>query len=66
MTHEILVHKFIPMPQVMQILDAKGSSGQGMEKARDDPSMKFGNSQEQKGGYSGSTKRQKRKSNLQH
>ena len=30
-----------------------------MKKARDDPRMEFGKSQEQKGGYSGSTKRQK-------
>ena len=32
--------------------------GQGMEKARDDPSMAIGQSQEQEGGYSGSSKRQ--------
>ena len=38
----------------------KSSGGQGMEKARDNPSMEFGESQEQKGGYSGSTKRQKK------
>ena len=29
-----------------------------MERAREDSSMEFGKSQEQKGGYSGSTKRQ--------
>ena len=32
-----------------------------MEKARDNPSMKFGQSQEQEGSYSRSTKRQKKK-----
>ena len=37
----------------------KSRSAQGMEKARDDPSMEFGKSQEQKGGHSGSSKRQK-------
>ena len=59
MTHYNSVHKFIPMPQVTKIPDAKAAVGKGMEKARDDPSMEFGKSQEQKGGYSGSTERQK-------
>ena len=36
----------------------KGRSGQGMEEARDNSSMGIGKSQEQEGGYSGSTKRQ--------
>ena len=36
-----------------------GYRGQGMEKARDDPSMEIGKFQEQKGDYSRSTKRQK-------
>ena len=59
MSHCNWVHKFIPMPQAMRIPDAKSSSGQGMEEARDDSSMEFGKRQEQKGGYSGSTMRQK-------
>ena len=37
----------------------KGSSGQGMEEARNDSSMAAGKGQEQKGGYSGGTERQK-------
>ena len=45
MTHYNLFHKFIPMPQ-------------GMEKARDNPSMATGESPEQEGCYSRSTKRQ--------
>ena len=56
MTHYNLVHKFIPMPQVLKNRGAKGSSGQGMEEARDDSSMGCEKSQEQKGGYSGSKK----------
>ena len=38
----------------------RSSSGQGMEKARVNPSMANGESQEQEGGYSRSTKRQKK------
>ena len=37
----------------------ESSSGQGIEEDRDNSSMGFGKSQEQEGGYSGSTKRQK-------
>ena len=55
MTHYNMVHKFIPVPQAMKIPDAKG----GMEEARDNPSVANGECQEQKGGYSRSTKRQK-------
>ena len=36
----------------------KSCRGQRMEEARDNSSMGFGKSQEQEGGYSGSTKRQ--------
>ena len=35
----------------------KGCSGQGVEEARDNSSMGFGKSQEEKGGYLGSTER---------
>ena len=37
----------------------KNCRGQGMEKARDNPSMEVGKSQEQKGRFCGSTRRQK-------
>ena len=45
-------------------VDSRGKScrGQGMEKARDNPSMELGASQEQKGGYLGNTKETTRKS----
>ena len=43
-----------------EIFGCKSSSGQVMEEARNDSSMATGQSKEQKGGYSGSTKRQKR------
>ena len=66
MTHFILVHKFIPMHQAMKIPVAKAAVDGEREKARDDPSLAVGQSQEQKGGYPGSTKRQKRKSTLPH
>ena len=36
----------------------KGCCGQGLEKARDNSSTGLGKSQEQQGGYSGSTKKQ--------
>ena len=49
MTHCNLVPKAIPMPKAMKI---------PMQKARDNSSMGFEKSQEQEGGYSGSTKRQ--------
>ena len=42
------VHKFVPMPQMMKIPEALAAAGQGVEKARDNPSMEFGQSQEQK------------------
>ena len=42
MTHFNLVHKFIPMQQAMNILDAKSTSGQGMEEARNDSRLAVG------------------------
>ena len=57
--HYNLVHKFIPMPQVMKNTSSKGRSGQGMGKTGDKPSIATGENQEQGGGYSRSTKRQK-------
>ena len=60
MTHCDSVHKFVPMLQAMKNPDAKAA------KARDDPSMAIGESQEQKGVHSGSTKRDKKKVHLQH
>ena len=66
MTHYNLVHKFIPDATRDENFGCKGRSGQGMERARENPNMGLGKSQKQKGGYSGSTKRQKRKSTLLH
>ena len=54
MTYSNLVHKFIPMLQAMKIPDAKAAVDKEWKKPRDDPSMQFGKSQEQKGGSSGS------------
>ena len=59
MAHHNLVHKFIPMPQAMKNAGCKSCSGQGLEKARYNPSMEIGERQEQGGGHSRSTKRQK-------
>ena len=39
MNHCNLVHKFIPMPQVMKTSGCESCSGQGIEKARDNSSM---------------------------
>ena len=55
MTHYNLVHKFIPMPRAMKIPDAKAA--QGVEKARDNPSIATGTSQKQEEGYSRRTER---------
>ena len=44
--HFYLVHKFIPMPQAMKILDAKAAVDKEWEEARDNPSMANGTSQE--------------------
>ena len=45
----LYLHKFIPMPQAMKIPDAKAAQWtRNGKKARDDPSMEFGKSQEQK------------------
>ena len=43
-----MVHKFVPMPQAMKIPDAKAAVDQGWKKARDDPSMVIGESQDTK------------------
>ena len=58
MSHYNLV-PFFPMPQVMKIPDAKAAVDKDWKNTRDDPSVEFGKSQEQKGGSSGATKRQK-------
>ena len=57
MTHYNSVHMFIPRPQMQ-----KTAVDKEWKKVRDDPSMEYGKSQEQKGGYSGSTERQKESS----
>ena len=59
-----LMHKFIPMSEAMKILDAKAAEDKGWNKVRDDPSIAIGECQEQEGGHSKSTKRQKRKSHF--
>ena len=59
MDRDNLVHKFIPMPQAMNIPDAKPAVDKEWKDARNNTSLELGKSQEQKGGYSGSTKRQK-------
>ena len=59
MTHYNLVHKLIPMPQAMQIPDAKAAVEKEWEKARENTGMAADESQKQEGGHPGSTKRQK-------
>ena len=61
MSHFILVHKFIPMPQAMKIPDAKVAVDKEWKKLETIPAWRLEKSQEQKGGYSGSTKRDKKK-----
>ena len=61
MTRYNLVHKFIPMPQAMKILDAKAAAvDKEWKKLETTPAWQPDKGIEQKkGGYSGSTKRQK-------
>ena len=59
MTHYNLVHKFIPMHPAMNIRDAKAAVDKEWKKARDNPSVAIEQGEEQKGGHSGSGKRQK-------
>ena len=65
MTHYNLVHKFIPMPQAMKIPDVKAAVDKGMEKARDHPSMDFGQNKSKKDVILEAQKI-KRKSSLPH
>ena len=60
MSYYNLVHKFIPMPQAMKIPDAKAALDKEWKKFETIPARNLEKSQEQKGGYSGSTKRQKK------
>ena len=60
-SHYNLVHKFIPMPPATKIPGCESRSGQGMEEARKVASLAIEQGKEQKGGYSGSTKREKKK-----
>ena len=46
------------MPQAMKIPDANAAVDKGWKKARDNSSMGFEKSQEQKGGHPGGAKRQ--------
>ena len=59
MTHTIWCTSLFRCHKRWKFRMQKGCRGQGMEKARDNSSMGVGESQEQEGGYSGSTKRQK-------
>ena len=59
MTHYNLVHMFIPMPQAMKIFGCQKLPWTRNGRTRDNSGMGIGKSQEQEGGYSGSTKRQK-------
>ena len=54
MAHCILAHKYATNDS-----GCESSSGQGMEEARNDTSLALGQSEDQKGGSSGSTKRRK-------
>ena len=66
MPHINVVHKFIPMPQAMKITDAKAAVGKERVKLETIPALDLEESQEQEGGHSGSTKRQKKKPTLLH
>ena len=55
MSHCNLVHKFISYTTGDENSGCKSGGGQGIEKARHDPSMEFRKSQEQKAGFCGST-----------
>ena len=66
MNHCNLVHKFIPMPQVMKIQDAKAAVDKEWEKARDHPSVAGGESQEQEGDHKRGTEKAKTKSTSLH
>ena len=59
MSHYNLAHKSIPLPKVMKIPDAKAALDKEWKELEKCSSMEIGESQEQEGGYSGSTKRQK-------
>ena len=59
MTHYSLVHKFIPVPLAMKNSGCESSSEQGMVEARKVASVAIEQGEEQKGGYSGSAKRQR-------
>ena len=65
-SHHILLHKFLPMPQAMQNSGCEGSSAQGMEEVRNDTSLTSGRDEEQNRCYCGSTKREEKRSTLLH
>ena len=54
-----LAHKFIPVPQAMKIPDAKAAVDKEWKSSRQFQHGNLMKSQEEEGGYSGSTKRQK-------
>ena len=62
MTHSNLVHTFFPMPQAMKILDTKAAVDKEWKWLGTIPSWNLTKVKSTKGGHSGSTKRQKRKS----
>ena len=59
MSHYNSVHKFIPMPQVMKIPDAKAAADKECKKLETIEHGIWKKSIAKKGGYSGSTKREK-------
>ena len=59
MTHYNLVHKFIQMPQSIKIPDAKAAVEKEWKKLETTPAWNLERVKSKKGGYSGSTKRQK-------
>ena len=61
MNHYSIVHEFIPLHKALRIPDAKSSCGKMMRQARDNSSLEAGQSQEQKGSHSGSTKKREQR-----
>ena len=66
MTHYYLVHKFFSMPQEMKIPGAKAAVDKEWKNLETIPEWDLEKVKSKKGGYSGSTKRQKTESTLLH
>ena len=59
MSHNNLVHKFVPMPQAMKVPDAKEAVDKEWEKLKKLPAWQLTKVKNKKGGHSGSTKGEK-------